>query len=910
VSDKTISVDVLAANRASSAFKEVAGDLNKVGKALEDLSGKVARIGAVLDDRATPGLKAVDQAADRVDGRTAKVNADAETGAANTKLRETERQLDKIDGRRAEAKVDVDTVAAMAKIAALSAAIASLSMVGIAGLGMLAGAGAVLAGGLAVGVGATQGLGAAVDALGKKSTGAGSAVTSNAAAIRSAMRQVEAAHRDVAAAAWDVGSAERALAAAARDVTTAQRGVEAAERGVADAHRAVDAAARGVVSAQRAVEDAARSVTTAERALADAQGDERRAQESLTQARRDAARQLQDLQMRTEDMALAQKDAALSVLEAEQRARMARGTVGNTQVDVERADLGVDQAKQRQRNLQIEAQRLAEDKASADRKGVEGSDLVVAAQDRLVQAQKRVADATQGIADAMRRVQDAQQGVADAQQRLADAQQGVIDAEQRVADAVQHVADAQDRQLDAAHRLDLAKQNVGVTNTRLKDSELALAEAHKKATAGAAGGTNALADAMAKLSPEGQKFAKFMRGFIDGPLKDLRFAAQDGLFPGLERGLKEMEPTLKAIEPAVKGFAKGLGDAFANIAPRLAELAGPFLEFATAALEGLKPLGPIVGEFARGLGWVFRELDKSGATKAAMEGFAKIFGALLPLFPPLIDAAVQVAAALGPGLAEVVKQLVAAIVIMLPEIVKLAPIFAQWLINLAPLLPQLGMLIAAFIQLVIQLSPFMLAMSKAGAMMIGVVLQAFVKIVGFITDSVVPIWNTWQSAANKVHKAITSGVDTVVKSVLGLPGRVKGALSGVFSPLWEGFRSAYNRIVSGWNRLSFGLPGGSFMGVSWGGLTIDTPDIPMLAQGGVVTRPTLAIIGEAGPEAVVPLSSRAGREAMTGGGSTIVVNVYNAVIGHEDAIQRVVIDAIERAQRRGYGSTGLAGSGL
>src|SRR5690606_4053361 len=32
------------------------------------------------------------------------------------------------------------------------------------------------------------------------------------------------------------------------------------------------------------------------------------------------------------------------------------------------------------------------------------------------------------------------------------------------------------------------------------------------------------------------------------------------------------------------------------------------------------------------------------------------------------------------------------------------------------------------------------------------------------------------------------------------------------------------------------------------------PRIPALAAGGIVTRPTLALVGEAGPEAVVPLA--------------------------------------------------------
>jgi hypothetical protein len=53
----------------------------------------------------------------------------------------------------------------------------------------------------------------------------------------------------------------------------------------------------------------------------------------------------------------------------------------------------------------------------------------------------------------------------------------------------------------------------------------------------------------------------------------------------------------------------------------------------------------------------------------------------------------------------------------------------------------------------------------------------------------------------------------------------------------------------------------------------------MLAAGGIVTGPTLAMIGEAGPEAVIPLD-RMGQ--MGGGGTTVNINVSggdpNAVV--------------------------------
>ena len=64
----------------------------------------------------------------------------------------------------------------------------------------------------------------------------------------------------------------------------------------------------------------------------------------------------------------------------------------------------------------------------------------------------------------------------------------------------------------------------------------------------------------------------------------------------------------------------------------------------------------------------------------------------------------------------------------------------------------------------------------------------------------------------------------------------------------------------------------------------DLPDIPPLAEGGIVTRPTLAMIGDGnGPEAVIPLS-KLGSMGF-GGGSTITVNVNG---GDPNQILRVL----------------------
>jgi hypothetical protein len=81
---------------------------------------------------------------------------------------------------------------------------------------------------------------------------------------------------------------------------------------------------------------------------------------------------------------------------------------------------------------------------------------------------------------------------------------------------------------------------------------------------------------------------------------------------------------------------------------------------------------------------------------------------------------------------------------------------------------------------------------------------------------------------------------------------------------------------------------GLFSGISVAGLN----NMPQLADGGVVNKPTIAMIGEAGAEAVVPL------DRMGGFGTTVNVNVAGSVIS-EGELQSVIQDALYNLNRSG-----------
>ncbi len=121
-----------------------------------------------------------------------------------------------------------------------------------------------------------------------------------------------------------------------------------------------------------------------------------------------------------------------------------------------------------------------------------------------------------------------------------------------------------------------------------------------------------------------------------------------------------------------------------------------------------------------------------------------------------------------------------------------------------------------------------------------VVLQLKFNIFGKVFESVGKI-------AGTVFDGIKTGFGVVVDAITGY---VK-TLVGIYKGLFNGIASVWNNTIG---KLSFKIPG-------WvpglGGKGFDVPEIPMLADGGIVNSPTLAMIGEAGPEAVVPLN-RAG----------------------------------------------------
>lgn len=178
-----------------------------------------------------------------------------------------------------------------------------------------------------------------------------------------------------------------------------------------------------------------------------------------------------------------------------------------------------------------------------------------------------------------------------------------------------------------------------------------------------------------------------------------------------------------------------------------------------------------------------------------------------------------------------------------------------------------------------------------------------------IKTTVSTIINSVKSTISTVMGSIQTGISTALSSIKtnwsNMWTNMKTTVVNIFNGIWSSIKGVINSIIGGiesmanavikginsmikaLNNLSFDVPdwvpeiGGKTFGFNIP--TISTISIPRLATGGVVDQATVAMIGEAGQEAVVPLENNTGWMDKIAAriGEIISVNLQ-AIVGEMD----------------------------
>jgi TP901 family phage tail tape measure protein len=178
------------------------------------------------------------------------------------------------------------------------------------------------------------------------------------------------------------------------------------------------------------------------------------------------------------------------------------------------------------------------------------------------------------------------------------------------------------------------------------------------------------------------------------------------------------------------------------------------------------------------------------------------------------------------------------------------------------------------------------------------IVQGILKIIETFIQFQAALVVMWESIATFVTNA-KERFDDLQTTVSTVWDGILTTITTTLDKVKDAVRGAINFIIRGWNRLSFTVPGVTLPnGTTFGGFSISVPKIEELAKGGLVMGPTLALIGEAGPEMVLPLTGRAAEQAgVNTGGNSYNITV-NAGVGDPAAIGRTVVESIRAYEKR------------
>ena len=303
----------------------------------------------------------------------------------------------------------------------------------------------------------------------------------------------------------------------------------------------------------------------------------------------------------------------------------------------------------------------------------------------------------------------------------------------------------------------------------------------------------------------------------------------------------------------------------------------------TAAGDVAAAQGVILDALGQKMGTVAEDLaaTSGGQMTQALNQLGEVGEALGVFLLPVLTAVAQALSGLAAWVQANMPAIKAAIQ---PVIVAVSQAF-NWLA--ANVLPKLVAAFQAVVGWVVENWP---AISSVAGQVFGAIANA-VKVVWPIIERVGSVlFPAVAVAAGVLFKALDiafKGIGGAFEVLGNIFDTVGDVIKNVFSGVVGFVKGLWNAFVGFWNGIEISVPSVDIPFVGRvGGFAIGLPDLPYLAQGGIVTEPTLAVLGEKGPEAVVPL----GQGGMGEYHTHIHVDYYGEPPDSEDSL----VDLLEQ----------------
>lgn len=308
-----------------------------------------------------------------------------------------------------------------------------------------------------------------------------------------------------------------------------------------------------------------------------------------------------------------------------------------------------------------------------------------------------------------------------------------------------------------------------------------------------------------------------------------------------------------------------------------------------------------------------------GFRQSLIDGWNALVSALTPYFQAIMGALKLVGDILITVLKPILFILWDAWCTVIDNIVRVT--MALWTNCIAPVVQFLGECLKKVIDGLTEIwQAWKPTIEKIGEILVGIWNTCLKPVVNWLGD-------TFIKAFKNIGDYIKPILDNLKTMFGGLVDFIVGVLTGNWRKAWQGIvdifkgifsgieaiaKKPINAIIKAINSMIGGL--NKIKLPDWvpglGGKGINIPTIPMLAKGGIVDSPTLAMVGEAGREAVMPLENNTGwisdlankvAERLPSQSSTTSNNDqpinFTIQVG-TNTLGKVVIDSINKLQRQ------------
>ena len=378
----------------------------------------------------------------------------------------------------------------------------------------------------------------------------------------------------------------------------------------------------------------------------------------------------------------------------------------------------------------------------------------------------------------------------------------------------------------------------------------------------------------------------------------------------------DMIPLLNGGSKAVTDLSATMTGAFAkgadSLNDKLAALQGKLLALGVNIGTALMPALNVIADLVMGLANAFAAMP--GPLQAIVGGVVALAAAFVVL-APAISAVISIAGVLA-GL-KIGATIAGWAALAGPAITAISAAFSGLLAFLTgTLLPGLlaffsgpvGWTVLAVAAVVAMAVLFRKPLTDFAAWLV-----SWGKPIGqFFTDNLTtPIINAWTSMVEFLPKALNTAAATIKSVFSGVGTAIKAVLNGVLRGVFGAVNGAIgniNRLINVANNLSARVKGPQLP-------TLPTLSVPQFAKGGYVGQGTLAVVGEAGPEYIIPASKMAAASAnylngarggavipafANGGfvGGNAQINVTTGPVMQQGGQQYVTMADLERAMRK------------